>query len=253
MSLLEEQPEQVVALRTLKADDPGGEGGVDEQHPASGLRVTTHHGVLDGRELLLERGQLLRRVEAREARKEVVDGTRTVDPLTHPDRQVVVRGRHVRPHRVASHRRHLPQLQHGTQGRAFTEGYVRVPDVLVGGNGTGRLVEADHVVGITLGEQRIGLQLTPVTGELTLRVGRQVLAAEEEHLPFEERAVQLLPHRDGQGPREVEAADLRPDDAALRNEFETLVRPLPHTVRQAIQDARALVQAVGGNTVVAQG
>lgn len=128
-----------------------------------------------------------------------------------------------------------------------------MPDVLVGGNGTGRLVEADHVVGITLGEQRIGLQLTPVTGELTLRVGRQVLAAEEEHLPFEERAVQLLPHRDGQGPREVEAADLRPDDAALRNEFETLVRPLPHTVRQAIQDARALVQAVGGNTVVAQG
>lgn len=135
----------------------------------------------------------------------------------------------------------------------FTEGDVGVPDVLVGGNGTGRLVEADHVVRITWGEQGIGLQLTPVTGELALRVARQVLSAEEEHLPFEERAVQFLPHLDGQRPREVEAADLRSDDAALRNEFETLVRPLPHTVRQAIQDARALVHAVGGDAVVAQG
>lgn len=182
-----------------------------------------------------------------------MDGTRAVDPLAHLDRQVVVRGRHVRPHRVATHRRHLPQLQHGTQGRAFTEGDVRVPDVLEGGNGTGRLVEADHVVGVTGSEQWIGFQLTPVAGELALRVGGQVLAAEEEHLPFEERAVQFLAHRAGHGPREVEAADLRSDEAALRNEFEPLVRPLPHTVRQAIQDAAALVQAVGGDAVVAQG
>lgn len=79
-----------------------------------------------------------------------------------------------------------------------------------------------------------------------------MLAAEEEHLPLQQGPVEFGPVGLGQGPGEVEAADLGTDEGALRDEGEPLVRPVLGALGQAPQQAGALVDAVGGDAVVAQ-
>lgn len=79
-----------------------------------------------------------------------------------------------------------------------------------------------------------------------------MLAAEEEHLPLQQGPVEFGADGCGERPGEVEPADLGADERALRDEGEPLVRPVLGALGEAPQEAGALVDAVGGDAVVAQ-
>jgi hypothetical protein len=202
--------------------------------------------------LVLVAQQPLRCVEARESRDEVVHGPGAVDDVLHLLGEVVVGGRHVGPHGVASERRHLAQLENGSERRPFAEGDVGVPDVLERRDGPARLVEADDVLAGAGGEQGVGLQLAPVAREGTLLVGGEVLRPEEQHLPLQQGPVELVAQRGTERPRQVDALDDGADRARLGLDVEQSVRPLRPALGQAAQYAPPLVHPVARDARLAQ-
>lgn len=177
---------------------------------------------------------------------------RLIDPCPDFRWQIVVCRRHIGPHGVPARGRHRTQLQHRAHRRAFPERHIRVPYIFERRDPAGRLVEPHHVLRITRRQQRIGLQLAPIPGEFPLRRGAQPLPAEEQHLPLQQRPVQLRAQLRGQWPGQVQPTDFGPDGGGLRHDLEALVGPLVPAVGGPAQEAGPFVQPVGGDAVATQ-
>ena len=113
---------------------------------------------------------------------------------------------------------HLDGAQHRAERRALAPGDVAVPDVLVAA-GCRSLLEA-HDLGRLLGlrrgaraDERVALEPAPVAGEGRVLLVGEVLVAEEQHLPLEQRPVelgeQLVVERIGERRRRRPGADGR--------------------------------------------
>ena len=144
---LAEHAQDVIPLHVAQPIDVLGEGAVDEEPLAAGLRVGAHHGMLPRRQGDDVPRQLLDSAPAgqhglAEGHVVVVGRRQILDHVAHPGRQRLVGGVKAGPERVAAGLRRDPAVQHGRHGRLLAERHVGVPHVVV--EGLRRAVLLDH-------------------------------------------------------------------------------------------------------------
>ena len=120
-----------------------------------------------------------------------------------------------------------------------------MPDVLDPGHGV-VLLETHHLaVAVSRGQERVLLQLAKALGKCQVALDREILVAEEDHLKFQERPLDLREALVVQLP-EVDPGELGAEgrgDGPDREAFETQRREL----------AAALVKEVSGTELTFEG
>ena len=156
--------------------------------------------------------------------------------------KVVVGAAHVGEHRVAAALRYLDCPQHGAHRGLDAPGDVGVPAVL-GADVRGirevvTLLESHDLLRIPLLQERVVLEVAERLRELQLLRRCQLLIAEEQHLPFEQRVPDLVSQLVVEGLGEVHAVHLGPDDLRVRLDLQAGVRPVGPVVGNPADHAR---------------
>ena len=152
-----------------------------------------------------------------------------VDAIAQVGREVVVRARHVGPQGVAAVLGHFDRAEHRAHRRLGAPRDVGVPAVLgAHAQRVGEVVallEPHDLRRVAGRQERMVFELAERARERQLLIGGEVLAAEEQHLPFEQRVADLVADRVGRRFGEVDAAHLGADDLAARFDLQVVVRP----------------------------
>lgn len=189
LDLPEQVAQQFLALRGLQPLDVCGENGSDEEALASCPGVGSYHRMGDRWEQLLKVTALFVRQQVALVRRrcEVVHRPQALQTALHLLGQVVVGGVGVGEERVAPGHGHLHHPQDRTERRVGDPVEVVMPDVLEAGVGS-PLLQTDDVLGGTLGQERMLVDLAPVDGGGPLLVVGEFLPAEEQDLFHSSRA-----------------------------------------------------------------
>jgi hypothetical protein len=169
--------------------------------------------------LILELAQLGAVVlaEQRPPRLEVVQRLEPMDVLLHAFRQAAIGGAHAGKKRVAARLGNDLGAQDGAERRRLAERLVGMPDVGKRRRIVGRVVEDDHFGPVgEIGREGMDRKLAEQRPERHLLVDGDVLVAHHDHLVSDEGIVDDPELRRGKRPAQVEAFDLRPNEAVDR-------------------------------------
>jgi hypothetical protein len=146
--------------------------------------MRAHHRMLGIRIRRLERESLLRRHGGAERSLDAVTGAQRCDPRLDLVRQLFVRQRHVRPHRVAADGWALDAAQDAAHRRRLAPGRVGVPRILVAVDRRfGSLVDLNEPGMLRMtADDRMILERAEPLRECDVVRARDVLIAQEQDL-----------------------------------------------------------------------